>query len=116
MARRAVVIGLIALSVVLARLPGHSAHASTSVPPMPLGQPGAGDLDRTFGGDGTVITDFGGLEVIDDLAVQKDGKIVAVGTTWNPQTQACSYSLPGICATARSIQPSAPPARSPSVA
>ena len=86
MARRAVVIGLVALSVVLARLPGHSADASTSISLPPLGQPRPGDLDRTFGGDGTVVTDFGGFDSIEDLAVQRDGKIVAVGATYGPTT------------------------------
>ncbi len=91
MARRAVVIGLVALSVVLARLPGHSAHASASVPLSPLGQPRAGDLDSTFGNAGKVITDFdfSDFDSIEDLAVQRDGKIVAVGGTYD--AAAASY-------------------------
>ena len=39
-----------------------------------------GDLDPSFDGDGIVITDNGStFESIIDLAVQPDGKIVAVG-------------------------------------
>jgi uncharacterized delta-60 repeat protein len=42
---------------------------------------GAGELDPTFDGDGRVLTDFGGSEFGDDIALQADGKIVAVGST-----------------------------------
>jgi uncharacterized delta-60 repeat protein len=39
-----------------------------------------GSLDTTFSGDGKLTTDFGGGDnSIDDLALQLDGKIVAVG-------------------------------------
>jgi uncharacterized delta-60 repeat protein len=38
-----------------------------------------GSLDSSFGGDGKVRTDFGGTEDALDLALQSDGKIVAVG-------------------------------------
>jgi uncharacterized delta-60 repeat protein len=38
-----------------------------------------GALDRTFDGDGKVTTDFGGNDGASDVAVQRDGKIVAVG-------------------------------------
>jgi uncharacterized delta-60 repeat protein len=41
---------------------------------------GPGDLDPTFGQDGLVTTDFlGGVNVASGLAVQPDGRIVAVG-------------------------------------
>jgi len=40
-----------------------------------------GDLDITFGGDGKVITDFGGDDFGNSVAVQKDGKIVVGGNT-----------------------------------
>jgi uncharacterized delta-60 repeat protein len=40
---------------------------------------GAGGLDTAFSGDGGQITDFGGSEEAHDVAVQADGKIVAVG-------------------------------------
>jgi uncharacterized delta-60 repeat protein len=40
----------------------------------------AGDLDPSFGGDGVVITDVGGYgEAVLGLALQPDGRIVAVG-------------------------------------
>jgi uncharacterized delta-60 repeat protein len=39
-----------------------------------------GATDRRFGGDGKVATDFGGSDGAFDLAVQRDGKIVAVGS------------------------------------
>lgn len=39
-----------------------------------------GSIDRTFGTEGTVVTDFeDGMDVAYDVAVQPDGKIVAVG-------------------------------------
>jgi uncharacterized delta-60 repeat protein len=38
-----------------------------------------GSLDTTFDGDGKVVTDFGGLDSAFDVAIQSDGKIVAVG-------------------------------------
>jgi uncharacterized delta-60 repeat protein len=40
----------------------------------------AGDLDPTFSGDGKQTTDFGGDDEATGVAVQPDGKIVAVGT------------------------------------
>lgn len=48
----------------------------------PLGIAAAGDLDRTFGGDGTVVTDVGGDDYPFDVAVQRDGKIVVVGVSY----------------------------------
>lgn len=39
-----------------------------------------GSLDATFSGDGRQTTDFGGLDGAEGVAVQGDGKIVAVGT------------------------------------
>ena len=41
---------------------------------IPLGIAAGGDLDRTFGGDGKVVTDFGGEDYPSDVAVQRDGK------------------------------------------
>jgi len=38
-----------------------------------------GDLDATFGNDGKVITDFGGNDSGNAVALQKDGKIVVAG-------------------------------------
>jgi uncharacterized delta-60 repeat protein len=40
-----------------------------------------GALDPTFGGDGMVVTDFGGVDVLYALAVQPDGALVAAGQT-----------------------------------
>ena len=44
----------------------------------------AGDLDRTFHGDGKVVTDLGADDYAFDVAVQRDGKIVAVGVSYLP--------------------------------
>lgn len=42
----------------------------------------AGDLDTTYGGDGTVTTDFtGGDDLAAAIAIQADGKIIVAGTT-----------------------------------
>ncbi|MFD3584010.1 calcium-binding protein [Streptomyces sp. NPDC058683] len=38
-----------------------------------------GDLDTSLGGTGAVLTDFGGEDHANDVAVQPDGKIVSVG-------------------------------------
>jgi uncharacterized delta-60 repeat protein len=38
-----------------------------------------GDLDPSFSGDGTVITDFGGFDTARSVAVQVDGRIVVAG-------------------------------------
>ena len=38
------------------------------------------DLDSSFGGDGRVTTDFAGMDFVGDLAIQADGKVVAVGS------------------------------------
>ena len=47
-----------------------------------------GSLDNTFGVAGKVITDiaFSSLDIIYSLALQSDGKIIAVGTTTNSST------------------------------
>jgi uncharacterized delta-60 repeat protein len=47
----------------------------------PAARGAGGDLDRTFGGDGKVLTDFGAVEGVAAVAVQSDGKIVAAGST-----------------------------------
>ena len=46
----------------------------------------AGDLDPTFSGDGKQTTDFGGsgTEGANGVAIQGDGKVVAVGSTYGP--------------------------------
>src|SRR6266446_10677595 len=44
-----------------------------------------GDLDKSFGAGGKVITDFsGGEDEATAVAIQVDGKIVAVGSTSKP--------------------------------
>ena len=44
----------------------------------------SGSLDNTFSGDGKVLTTFGGGDdVAKGVAVQADGKIVAVGSSSN---------------------------------
>lgn len=40
-----------------------------------------GAPDPTFGGDGKVVTDFGGVDALSALAVQPDGALVAAGQT-----------------------------------
>jgi uncharacterized delta-60 repeat protein len=44
-----------------------------------LGPVAPGDLDTSFGGDGTVLTDFGGQDETTSLAIQPDGKLVVAG-------------------------------------
>ena len=42
-----------------------------------------GDLDLTFGTDGKVLTDFDhSTDIADAVAIQADGKLVVVGTTY----------------------------------
>ena len=95
MARTLAIIALVALGVVLSLLRSRPAALAEPMLPTGPGQPAfvfeaarAGDLDRAFGVGGKVITDLGQIEGIEDLAVQADGKIVAVGTTWNRITNA----------------------------
>jgi uncharacterized delta-60 repeat protein len=57
-------------------------------------QAAAGGLDATFGSGGVVNTDFGGpgkSDEIRDLALQPDGKIVAVGHTDQNQADIARY-------------------------
>lgn len=47
-----------------------------------------GSLDAGFGSGGTVVTDFAGTEdTIEDIAIQSDNRIVAVGSTFNVATK-----------------------------
>lgn len=47
----------------------------------------AGDLDLTFGGDGKVTTDFFSRDdAVNDIAIQGNGKIVAVGSVTSADT------------------------------
>ncbi|PYE53229.1 delta-60 repeat domain-containing protein, partial [Deinococcus yavapaiensis] len=43
----------------------------------------SGTLDSTFGSSGVVTTDLGGTDTASALALQPDGKLVAVGQTYN---------------------------------
>jgi uncharacterized delta-60 repeat protein len=43
----------------------------------------SGALDSTFNGNGMVILDNGYLDIYQDVKIQTDGKIVAVGTTYD---------------------------------
>ncbi|MBI4285756.1 MAG: hypothetical protein HY670_07665 [Chloroflexi bacterium] len=53
-----------------------------SVMALPVAASSPGDLDPTFDTDGRVTTDFsGGNDVSQSVAIQTDGKIVAVGVT-----------------------------------
>ena len=53
-----------------------------------------GTLDRTFGDDGRVITDFlnGAADEADDMALQPDGKIVVVGY-WAPSSSIFDFAV-----------------------
>jgi len=53
-----------------------------------IGLAASGDLDSTFSGDGRVFHAFGApiLGYITDVALQPDGKIVALGFQWNDVT------------------------------
>jgi uncharacterized delta-60 repeat protein len=46
-----------------------------------------GSLDTSFGGDGRVKTRFFGDALASNVAIQADGKIVAVGSVRDPETQ-----------------------------
>ena len=52
-----------------------------------------GSLDPTFSGDGRLITDFGGDDKAYDVAVQQDGKIIAVGDTCSPVKDLCDLGM-----------------------
>src|SRR2546423_12058842 len=49
------------------------------VPSMRSARAASGGLDSSFGNGGTVTTDFGGAGVATAVALQPDGKLVAVG-------------------------------------
>jgi len=46
-----------------------------------------GSLDTGFGNDGIVVTDLSGIEEAEDVAIQADGKIVVVGSTFDSVAQ-----------------------------
>jgi uncharacterized delta-60 repeat protein len=45
--------------------------------------PGAGDLDTSFSDDGYLLTDFGVSELATPMVIQRDGKILIAGTSYN---------------------------------
>jgi uncharacterized delta-60 repeat protein len=54
----------------------------------------SGALDATFDGDGKVTTDFGGRsDGADDVAIQADGKIVAVGSGFPAVVRPLDFAL-----------------------
>ena len=60
-------------------------------PSADAAKPGA--LDTTFGRAGKVITDFGRIDGIYDIAVQPNGKIVAVGDSYERGTPNDTFAL-----------------------
>jgi hypothetical protein len=48
--------------------------------------PQAGEVDTSCGTNGIVTEDFNGTAYYSSSAIQKDGKLVAVGDTWNGST------------------------------
>lgn len=53
-----------------------------------------GELDRTFGNDGTVAIDFGlDFEEARDVVVQPDGKIIVVGTSEDLNSRKSSWGI-----------------------
>jgi uncharacterized delta-60 repeat protein len=77
-----VVKSLVALCMALALLIGSAADASKP-----------GTLDTTFGLNGKVITDFGQMDGIEDIAVQPNGKIVAAGSSSDRNTGESRFAL-----------------------
>jgi uncharacterized delta-60 repeat protein len=46
---------------------------------VPIAVAAGGNLDPSFSGDGKVLTDVGDIDFAEDVAIQRDGKIVVVG-------------------------------------
>ncbi len=60
---------------------------------LPAAQAAPGDLDPAFGAAGKVLTDFGGSDTANGVAVQSDGKIVTAGETFDPTSLADDFAL-----------------------
>lgn len=58
-------------------------------------QAAPGELDPSFSGDGIQLTDFGGEDAAGDVALQGDGKIVAVGHDGASRFAVARYSTNG---------------------
>jgi uncharacterized delta-60 repeat protein len=54
-----------------------------------------GDLDTTFDGDGLVTTDFNGSDIAREVAIQADGKIIAVGEDGTSDFALARYNTDG---------------------
>lgn len=52
-----------------------------------------GKLDTTFSGDGRLITNFGGIDQALDVALQPDGKFIAVGQKCSNDGLTCDVAL-----------------------
>jgi uncharacterized delta-60 repeat protein len=52
-----------------------------------------GTLDLTFSGDGKVTTSIGSSSVVESIAIQSDGKIVAAGFSFNAGTSLSYFAL-----------------------
>jgi uncharacterized delta-60 repeat protein len=50
---------------------------------VPIAVAAGGDLDRSFGGDGKVVTDLSDVDFGEAVTIQRDGKIVVVGWSWS---------------------------------
>lgn len=76
--------GVRRLQAVVRRGGGVGVLAGLLLLPLGVGAVGSGGLDTSFGGDGKVLTDFGSgsSDVAYALAIQPDGKIVAVGDSY----------------------------------
>ena len=95
--RLQITLGAIVASVgkSLVRVPAVDWHATTAhCAVLTAGiaqQPGA--LDTSFGGDGRVVTDFGGEESAFAVALQQDGRIVAGGQFGDPTRGTLHFGL-----------------------
>ena len=67
----------------------------------------AGDLDTSFGVGGKVITDFVGEEYATAVALQPDGKIVAVGLANDPSIGSAGFALARYQPNGTLVRPSA---------
>ena len=53
---------------------------------VPIAVAAGGNLDRSFSGDGKVLTDVGDIDFAEAVAIQRDGKIVVVGWSSSEST------------------------------
>jgi uncharacterized delta-60 repeat protein len=61
-------------------------------PAPTFAQPAAGDLDRSFGTDGKVRTDFGGWDSARSVAIDSHGRIIAAGET-SPSQRSIDFAI-----------------------